>query len=144
MKIISPRTAADFQAYYRLRWEVLRAPWGQPLGTERATDDNTATHALLINEAGEAIGVCRLHLETTTEAQIRFMAISPGYQGQGLGRQLLAYLEEKARQAGAHYITLQARENALAFYQHCGYRLLQKSHLLFGSVQHYKMQKDLL
>jgi N-acetylglutamate synthase-like GNAT family acetyltransferase len=143
MKIISPQTSAEFQIYYNLRWEVLRAPWGQPVGSERANDDAAATHALLVNEKGEGIGVGRLHLQTPTEAQIRFMGISPAYQGKGLGRQLLAYLEEKARQAGATLVTLQARENALAFYQSCDYQVIEKTHLLFGTIQHYKMSKEL-
>jgi len=144
MQIISPVTASDFQKYYQLRYEVLRAPWGQPPGSERAPDDDTATHALMLNSNQEAVGVCRLHLQTSTEAQIRFMAINPNYQGRGLGRQLLLYAEEKARRVGAAFITLQAREIAVPFYESCGYVITEKTHLLFGEIQHYKMRKDLI
>ena len=144
MNIITPVTASDFQQYYYLRYAVLRAPWQQPFGSEKAPDDATATHALMLNEEGTAVGVCRLHLETPAEAQIRFMAINPNFQGQGLGKKLLNYAEEKAREQGAHYVTLQARENAVAFYQRCGYAVLAKTHLLFGTIQHYQMRKDLI
>jgi ribosomal protein S18 acetylase RimI-like enzyme len=143
-RIITPVTAADFEQYYRLRYEVLRAPWHQPEGSEKAADDATATHALMLNEHGVALGVCRLHLQTPEEAQIRFMAIHPAYQCQGLGKELLQYLEDQARAQGARYITLQARENALAFYRRCGYTVLAKTHLLFGEIQHYQMRKDLI
>jgi len=143
MYLKAPESPADFEKYYQLRWEVLRAPWQQPRGSEKAADDASATHALLLNEKEEAIGVCRLHLQTPAEAQIRFMAIRPDYQGQGLGQKLLQYLEEKARAAGARFITLQARENAVRFYEKCNYTVLEKTHLLFGSIQHYKMQKEL-
>jgi ribosomal protein S18 acetylase RimI-like enzyme len=143
MKIITPVTAADFEQYYRLRYEVLRAPWQQAPGSEKAADDATATHVLMLNDAGTAVGVCRLHLPTPAEAQIRFMAIQPDYQGQGLGKKLLQYAEDKAREQGASYITLQARENALAFYRSCGYTVLAKTHLLFGVIQHYQMRKEL-
>jgi len=143
MYMKAPESPADFEKYYQLRWEVLRAPWQQPRGSEKAADDASATHALLLNEKEEAIGVCRLHLPTPAEAQIRFMAIRPDYQGQGLGQKFLQYLEEKARAAGAHFITLQARENAVRFYEKCNYTVLEKTHLLFGSIQHYKMQKEL-
>jgi N-acetylglutamate synthase-like GNAT family acetyltransferase len=142
-RIISPVTAADLAAYYRLRYAVLRAPWGQPEGSERAADDATATHALLVDAAGQALGVCRLHLQTPREAQIRFMAIHPDYQGQGLGRRLLAYMEQQARQQGAGYISLQAREKAVPFYESCGYTVREKTHLLFGQIQHYRMEKEL-
>ena len=143
MKIITPVSAADFEQYYRLRYEILRAPWQQPPGSEKAADDATATHALMLNDAGAAIGVCRLHLQTPQEAQIRFMAIQPDYQGQGLGKKLLQYLEDEARAQGARFITLQARENALAFYRSCGYTLQAKTHLLYGVIQHYQMRKEL-
>ena len=143
MYIKTPESLADFEKYYQLRWEVLRAPWQQPRGSEKANDDATALHALLLNEKEEAIGVCRMHLQTPAEAQIRFMAIRPDYQGQGLGQKLLYYLENKARTAGASFITLQARENAVKFYQKCNYIVLEKTHLLFGSIQHYKMKKKL-
>ena len=144
MKIIAPSTAADFEQYYRLRYDVLRAPWQQPPGSEKADDDATAIHALMLNEEGTAVGVCRLHLQTPQEAQIRFMAVHPNYQGQGLGKELLQYLEDEARKQGAQYITLQARENALDFYRSCGYTLQAKTHLLYGIIQHYQMRKDLL
>jgi len=143
MYIKTPESPADFAEYYQLRWEVLRAPWQQPRGSEKASDDTTATHALLLNAREEAIGVSRMHLQTPAEAQIRFMAIRPDYQGQGLGQKLLYYLEDKAREAGASYISLQARENAVSFYQKCNYTVLEKTHLLFDSIQHYKMQKEL-
>jgi N-acetylglutamate synthase-like GNAT family acetyltransferase len=141
--IISPRTEAEFAAYYQLRHAVLRAPWGQPVGSERAPDDDQATHALLLDEAGQALGVCRLHLHSPQEAQVRFMAIHPDYQGRGLGRQLLYYMEEQARRLGARRLSLQARENAIPFYKSCGYTLREKTHLLYGQIQHYRMEKEL-
>lgn len=144
MQLLEPRTASEFDQYYRLRWEILRAPWQQPRGSEKAADDAAATHALLLTETGIAIGVCRLHLHSAAEAQIRFMAVHPDYQGRGYGKKLLKYLEEKACLAGAQYLTLQARENAVKFYLSCGYQILEKTHLLFGSIQHYKMRKDLV
>lgn len=143
MKIIAPGSAEEFKEYYRLRYEVLRQPWQQPEGSERAEDDATATHALLIDEAGNAMGVGRLHLHSPDEAQIRFMAIRTDKQGQGLGDILLKHLEDIARQWHVKQLTLQARENALTFYRRNGFKVVEKSHLLFGEIQHYKMIKQL-
>jgi len=40
MKLISPKTEAEFKQYYHLRWRILRQPWGQPEGSEHdAIDD---------------------------------------------------------------------------------------------------------
>lgn len=143
MKIITPVSEADLEQYYNLRYEILRAPWQQPRGSERAPDDDTALHALLLDDAGQAAGVCRLHLETPREGQLRFMAIREDLQGKGMGRLLMEYLEAKARELGCSFITLQAREKAVSFYERHGYTLVKKTHLLFDSVQHYQMRKDL-
>jgi len=143
MKVITPVSEADFAQYYNLRYKVLRQPWSQPRGTERAPDDDTAIHAMLIDAAGKAAGVCRLHLETPEEGQLRFMAIREDLQGKGLGRLLLEFLETKAQELGCKFITLQAREKAVSFYERHGYELVKKTHLLFNSIQHYQMQKQL-
>jgi predicted GNAT family N-acyltransferase len=141
--IVSPVTPEDFEKYYRLRYEVLRQPWHQPRGSERVPDDDIATHAMLLNDTQQVIGVCRLHQVNATEAQIRFMAIRPDQQGLGLGNQLLDYFEFIARQWGVTQITLQAREKALNFYRRKGYVVVEKTNLLFGEIQHYKMVKSL-
>ena len=143
MKIIEPRTPEEFTQYYRLRYDTLRRPWNQPEGSERADDDATALHAMLVDEQGQALGVCRLHLATPQEAQIRFMGIREYKQGQRLGDRLLYYMEEKASALGATSMTLQARENAVNFYRRNGYEVVEKTHLIFGSIQHYKMAKQL-
>jgi predicted GNAT family N-acyltransferase len=36
---------------------------------------------------------------------------------------------------------LQAREGAVKFYQSLGYKVIEKTYLLFGQIQHYKMEK---
>ncbi|MER2998048.1 GNAT family N-acetyltransferase [Pontibacter populi] len=143
MNILEPSTPEQFEKYYRLRYQTLRQPWGQPEGSERADDDETAIHAMLVNDTGEAVGVCRMHLQTPQEAQLRFMGIHENYQGKGLGKLLLDYLEEKARSMGATTMVLQAREKAVSFYERNGYHITAKTHLLFGSIQHYKMEKQL-
>ena len=143
MKVIEPASPEQFKHYFQLRFDTLRKPWNQPEGSERAEDDEQAIHAMLVDDAGEALGVCRLHLNTPQEGQLRFMGVRADKQGQRLGDQLLSYLEERARQLGATSMTLQARENAVNFYRRNGYEVVEKSYLLFGSIQHFKMAKQL-
>lgn len=141
MNVIEPTTPADFEHYYRLRYELLRQPWNEPKGSEVAEDDTTSIHALLQDEAGRAVGVCRLHLLSPSEGQIRFMAIDPAFQGQGLGHLLMEYLEDKAKRLGVKIMMLHAREKAVSFYERAGYRVVEKSYVLFGEIQHYQMEK---
>lgn len=143
MDVIEPATPEEFQKYYRLRYETLRQPWGQPEGSERAEDDDTAIHAMLIDDDKEAVGVCRLHMNTPLEAQLRFMGIRKDKQGQQLGNLLMEYLEARAKALGAMTLTLQARENAVNFYRRNGYEVVEETYVLFGTIQHYRMTKQL-
>ncbi|MET4105561.1 GNAT family N-acetyltransferase [Hymenobacter sp. UYP22] len=145
MTITAPHTPAEWAAYYRLRYEVLRQPWQQPEGSERADDDLAAstTHALLLAPEGYAAGVGRLHPSGPAQGQLRFMAVHPAWQGQGIGRQVLEFLEAAAAAQGLRELVLQAREAAVPFYERLGYAVVAPSHTLFGSIPHFLMRKEL-
>ena len=142
MLVAEPQSRDDFEKYYALRYEVLRRPWGQPAGSERDGEEDTSVHAF-ITEKGEVLAVGRLQFVNETSAQVRYMAVDPRQQGRGLGKAVLGYLEKKASAAGRTKIILHARQNALQFYQSCGYSIKEKSHLLWGEVQHWLMEKEL-
>ncbi len=143
MTIRTPQNHLEWDAYYDLRYRVLRAPWNQPRGSEKNDGDATAIH-LAYFENGVILGVVRLDTQQSeTWAQVRFMAVEEDVQGKGIGKQLMATAENFAKNLGFKNIVLHAREKALPFYQKLGYELLEKSHLLFGEIQHFKMQKSL-
>ena len=138
-----PENEKEFEDYYELRWRILREPWQQPKGSEKDELENESFHIMACDENKKVIGVGRLHLNNETEAQIRYMAVAPEHIEQGIGTLMLEALEEKSRREDCRAIVLDARENAVVFYQKKGYELLEKSHLLFGSIQHYRMLKRL-
>ena len=41
----------EWDAYFRLRWECLREPWGQPLGSERDELEEQAQGQILVPQA---------------------------------------------------------------------------------------------
>ena len=142
--VIEPQTPEEFKQYYNLRFEILRKPWGQPKGSERDNDDEISHHRMIIDEiTGDTIAVGRLQFNTKEEAQIRYMAIAERYQGQGLGCNIVTALEDIALDKGASRIILQARSNAVQFYQSNGYEIVKKTHLLFDEIQHWLMKKEL-
>ena len=144
IKIIEPTTSEEFKKYYNLRYEILRKPWGQPPGYERDEGEETYIHRMIIdNKTGNALAVGRLQFNSTHEVQIRFMAVADDLQGKGLGRQIISALENVARGKGLQRIILSARENALQFYKSNGYGIVKKTHLLFGEIQHWLMEKEL-
>lgn len=139
--IKQPETEKEFSDYYELRWRVLREPWNHPRGSEKDELENESFHIMAVDENNKVVGVGRLHFNTETEAQIRYMAVAPEYETRGIGTSILEALEAKARQQQCKTIALHARENAVGFYQQNGYELLEKSHLLFGTIQHFRLCK---
>ena len=143
MKIQSPVTQEEFDNYFELRWSILREPWQQPRGSEKDELENSSHHVMVCDDNNQVIGAGRLHAVTDSQGQIRYMAVATNHHGKGIGGLLLKELEHIAKEKKFSSIMLHARENALPFYLQHGYILLEKSHLLFNSIQHFKMIKYL-
>ena len=140
--IRSPSQESDYDAYYSLRWQVLRAPWKQAKGSEKDELEDNAVHRIAILE-DNVIACGRLHFIDKTTAQIRYMAVAKDFMKKGFGSRILASLEDAARDNNCETIFLHAREASVSFYKKRGYQLIEKSHLLFNEIQHYKMQKQI-
>jgi predicted GNAT family N-acyltransferase len=142
LEIKSPQSDSDWKAYYALRFNVLREPWNQPVGSEVLADEDQAIHAIAV-EQGEVLGVARMHESAENQGQVRCVATATAAQGKGIGKAIMAYLEKKAIEKGWTEIVLEARENAVPFYQAIGYTIVAESYLLFDEIQHYRMKKAL-
>lgn len=143
MRPIEPASASEFEQYYQLRWKILRAPWGQPRGSERDALDATSIHVMVVGAGKATLGVGRLHFNSISEAQIRFMAVDVEQQRRGIGTLLVKTLETRGVALGASRIVLDARETALGFYCKQGYITVRPGHMLFDRIAHVKMCKNL-
>jgi len=142
MQIIQPKSSSDWEKYFALRYDVLREPWGQPHGSEVLNDEDSAIHAMVVEE-DQVLAVARLHEVEKGLGQVRCVAVASNHQGKGLGKTVMNYLESEALKKGIQRIVLEARENAVPFYKSIGYHIIKESYLLFGEIQHYTMEKDL-
>jgi N-acetylglutamate synthase-like GNAT family acetyltransferase len=145
MLIKSPENSIEWDAYYDLRWRMLRAPWNQEKGTEKDELEHhkDTFHAMAVDDSNNICGVARLQVIDENMAQLRYMAVHPLHQGRGVGKALVLHLESKAQSIGIKNIKLQSRENAVNFYISLGYNLVEKTFLMYNSIQHYLMQKVL-
>ena len=143
MIITQPKTPEEFEKYYDLRWRILRAPWNQPEGSEKDDKEEAAIHVMVCENVGIPVGIGRAHFNTDEEAQIRYMAVEENQRGKGIGALVLWELEKKAKEKGAKFIILNARDTAIKFYEKHGYKIVKQAHTLFGSIPHYEMRKDL-
>lgn len=142
MIITPPKTEEEFRQYYNLRWRILRKPWNQPEGSERDKTETDCYHVIAI-ENKVIYGVARLEFPETNVAQLRYMAVDESCQGQGVGRCIVTHIEQYAKDNNALKLFLNARENAVGFYEKLGYKTTKKTYILFDSIQHYKMMKKL-
>ena len=141
--IISPEKQEEFNQYYYFRWEYLRKPLDKQLGTERDDIEDLSTHRIVLNETKQIIAVGRVHHNDSIESQIRYFAVDKNYRRQGIGSYLMQDLENIALRENRQIMMLNARENALSFYESLGYAISKKTNLLFGKIQHYEMKKVL-
>ena len=90
----------------------------------------------------ELAGCCVLtHCDHDT-IQLRQMAVAPGLQGKGIGRTIISFAEQLARQRGYQTLMLHARDPVIGFYQQCGYTISGPQFFEVG-MGHHKMQRQL-
>lgn len=122
-RIATPATEAEFAQYFQFRWLVLRKPWNYPPGSEKDEYETVSEHRMILNGAGDVVACGRVHLNTTEEAQIRHIAVSPDQQRKGLGQMILSALETVARNLGAERAITNSRETSVEFFQSCGFEI---------------------
>ncbi|WP_270691018.1 bifunctional GNAT family N-acetyltransferase/hotdog fold thioesterase [Aeromonas sp. D3] len=141
-RVVTPQTAAELDAYYQLRWELLRKPFNLPIGSERDEYDTVAIHRMMLAPDGTPIAVGRLFIGGE-EAQIRFMALHPEYRSQGLGARMVEDLEQLACQEKVKRLVMNARQEAVEFYRRCGFLEVGEGPVSFGRIPHRQMIKSL-
>jgi GNAT superfamily N-acetyltransferase len=140
MEIRSPQTPLEWESYYDLRYRVLRQPWNQKKGSEQDGQENDAVHfAVFIT--GIVVAVARLDKPNEYTYQIRFMAVEPAFQGKNIGKLLMEFILRRCQIDKRDHIILHAREGAIPFYERLGFGIVEQSYLLFGSIQHFLMEK---
>ena len=140
-----PAHVLERAASYRLRWEVLRAPHGEPRGSEQDDREFAAYLVVALDDADGTdvvVGTGRLHEVSPGVAQVRYMAIAPSHRGQGIGAGVLHALEAHAIAQGMNRIRLNARESATGFYTRHGYVDVGEGPTPWGIV-HRVMEKQI-
>ena len=140
--IRQPETDLEWDAYYTLRFNVLRKPLNQPLGSERNEGDPAGIHFALYDDS-EIKAIARLDQAGGNIAQVRFVAVAINSHGKGYGKKIMEEVERKAQELGNSKMILHARDYAVDFYLKIGYLLIEPSYKLFDVLQHFLMEKEL-
>ncbi|MBI2170691.1 MAG: GNAT family N-acetyltransferase [Chloroflexi bacterium] len=124
-----------------LRLRVFVQEQGVPREVELDNLDAAAFHAVALDQEA-VVGTGRLLMDSPTEARIGRMAVEQPLRRQGIGGQVLAFLEAEARSRGVRRITLHAQTYVAAFYAAHGYLPVGEP-FLEANIPHVTMTKDL-
>lgn len=131
----------EYETTLDLRNEIFRKPQGLNL-----RDEDLSREALCEMYAGflgeRIIGTIFLAKIDEITARIKAVMILDEFQGSGLGRYIMNYAEDVARDYGYKNIKLLARLSAVAFYEKLGYERISDI-IEYYQVPHISMVKTL-
>src|SRR5688572_29775996 len=115
LKIIDHGTK-EYQQMVKMRDDILRKPLGLTFSPDELEQEK---NNLLIGafEDDAMLGCCMLVEATPASVRLRQMAVLNDLQGKGIGRALMSFAENLARDRGYKTLTMHARKNAIGFYE---------------------------
>ena len=131
----------EYTDVFALREEILRRPLGLSLHDEDLS--NEVNEYILVAAENDIIVACLILTPRSEQmVQLRQMAVAGNMQGKNIGRQLVTYAEQFAREKGYQQIMLHARMVAKGFYEKLRYRQ-QGGIFTEVNIPHVEMVKDI-
>lgn len=140
LRIIDHGTS-EYHQMVTLRNDILRKPIGIDLLSDELEKekDNLMIGAF---EDEQILGCCMLVQENYDTVRLRQMAVLNTLQGKGIGRALMQFAENLARDHGYKKISMHARKNAVGFYEKMGY-CKSGNEFIEITIPHFIMGKKL-
>jgi GNAT superfamily N-acetyltransferase len=138
LKIIDHGTK-EYQQMVQMRNDILRKPLGLSFTPEELEKEK---NEVLIGafEEDKMLGCCMLVKDNYSNVRLRQMAVLNNLQGKGIGRALMTFAENIARDLGYKTLTMHARKTALGFYEKLGY-VKKGDEFEEVTLPHYVMEK---
>lgn len=141
LKIID-HGSAEYLQMVKLRDDVLRKPLGLSF-TQQELEEEKDNMLIAAFEDDRILGCCMLLEEQPGVIRLRQMAVLNDLQGKGIGRALMNFAENIARDRGYRSIRMHARLNAVGFYEKVGYKI-RGEQFIEVTIPHYVMEKALV
>lgn len=131
----------EYMQMVKLRDAILRKPLGLTFTQEdlEQEKDNMFIGAF---EEDRMLGCCMLVEEQPDIVRLRQMAVLNDLQGKGIGRALMNFAENLARDRGYKIVRMHARNNAVGFYEKVGYKV-KGDQFIEVTIPHFVMEKEL-
>lgn len=125
----------------KLREDILRKPLG--LGFTPEELENEKDNMLIAAfEEDRMLACCMLVEENATIVRLRQVAVLSNLQGKGIGRALINFTENLARDQGYKIIIMHARKNVVEFFKRMDYYVVGEEFIEI-TIPHYVMEKKL-
>ncbi|ANS73315.1 hypothetical protein AWM70_00880 [Paenibacillus yonginensis] len=138
---IIPWGSPAYEQALELRDRILRKPLGMSIYKDDLKAEEEDLHILARQDSAPA-GVLLLRKVDEDTLQMKQVAVDGSRQGQGIGRQLVAFAERTAILKEVRKIILHARLTAVPFYEKLGYVRYGEPYTEIG-LPHWSMQKTL-
>jgi predicted GNAT family N-acyltransferase len=140
LKIIDHGTK-EYQLMVKLRDDMLRKPLGLSFNPDELEQEK---NNLLIGafEEDRLLGCCMLVEEQPGRVRLRQVAVLNDLQGKGIGRALMQFAENLARDHGYKLLTMHARKNSVVFFEKMGYKI-KGAEFEEVTIPHFVMEKQL-
>lgn len=140
LKIID-HGSREYQQMVQLRNDILRKPLKLQFTPEELEKEKDE---ILIGafEEEKMLGCCMLIKVDPSTVRLRQMAVLNNLQGKGIGRALMQFAENIARDRGFKKIMMHARKTAAGFYEKLGYQV-RGEEFEEVTLPHYEMEKKL-
>ncbi|HTQ28557.1 MAG TPA: GNAT family N-acetyltransferase [Puia sp.] len=140
LKIID-HGSKEYQQMLRLRYDMLRKPLG--LRFDEGELEKEKNDVLMgAFEDDRILGCCLLTRVDNNTVRLRQMAVPNNLQGKGIGRALMIFAENIARDLGYKTLVMHARKTAIGFYNKLGYASTGNE-FMEVTIPHFVMQKTL-
>ncbi|MFI4850966.1 MAG: GNAT family N-acetyltransferase [Gimesia chilikensis] len=129
----------EYQQACELRNTILRLPLGLNLLQEDLSNEAEYLHFGMFKS--DRLVACVLAVPLGSgRAKLRQMAVSGECQGQGIGRRLIESVEDCLVQQGFQVVELDARREAVGFYEKLGY-IPKGDEFISVTIPHQRMTK---
>ena len=140
LKIID-HNSKEYKQMVELRRQILRKPLGLDF-TQEDLEKEKDDLLIAAYEDDQMLGCCILTQMNPTTVRLRQMAVKAGLQGKGIGRVLMQFAENIARDRGYKKLCMHARKTAAGFYERLGYAVAGEE-FTEVTIPHYNMEKML-
>ena len=140
LKIIDYGTP-EYRQMLKMRDEILRKPLGLKISdTEIEKEKDNLFIAAFEDE--QMLGCCMIVEMDPQKARLRQMAVLNNLQGKGIGRALIQFAENIARDHGYRVMSMHARKPTVPFFEKMGYKVTSPEFIEI-TIAHYEMEKEL-